>query len=332
MPIKLADYDYSLPKDYIAQYPKEERDSSRLLVVDRDKKTIAHKKFKDIVNYFKKDDTLVLNNTKVLAARLFGIKKTGGKLEILLLNNKDNRRFECLIRPARFKVGEEISFLGNGLKAALTARNEIEFNTDDLEKIYAFGNVPLPPYIKRDAEESDKIRYQTVYAEVDGSVASPTAGLHFTEELLDKIKSKGVNVIYLTLHIGYATFKPIKSEDVEAHKMAEEYFQIPAQAQEILCRTRLKNGRIISVGTSSTRALETAALEGKLSGNTCLFIYPGFKFKAIDCLVTNFHLARTTPFMLTAAFLGKGLIKEAYRQAIEEKYRFLSFGDSMFIA
>lgn len=331
MQIKLSDYDYALPIGYIAQYPKEERDSSRLLVVDRAKRTIAHKKFRDIVSYFKKGDCLILNNTKVLAARLFGIKKTGGKLEVLLLNRIDNARFACLIRPGRFKTGEEISFPGNGVTAVLASKNEIEFNTDNLEKIYKLGRLPLPPYIKRDVEPMDEVRYQTVYAKEDGSIASPTAGLHFTQNLLDEIKSRGVNVAYLTVHIGYSTFKPIKSEDVEAHRMGKEYFNIPEETQGKLNKARLDGGRIISVGTSSTRALETRALEVKTSGETGLFIYPGFKFKAIDCLVTNFHLSRTTPFMLTAAFLGKELIQEAYSEAIKEKYRFLSFGDGMLI-
>jgi len=331
MPIRLSDYDYSLPKDYIAQYPEGERDASKLLVIDRSTNAISHESFKGIVNHLKKDDTLVLNNTRVLPARLFGMKKTGGKLEILLLNKKDNARFECLIRPGRFKAGEEVSFPGNGVKAVLTAKNEVEFNTDNLEKIYNLGFVPLPPYIKRSVEDSDKVRYQTVYAKEPGSVASPTAGLHFTEELLADIKDKGVNVLYLTVHIGYSTFKPIKSEDVQGHKMGEEYFYIPEASWENLRQARSRGGRIIAVGTSSTRALETAALDGKLSGKTNLFIYPGFRFKAIDCLITNFHLARTTPFMLVASFMGKDLMKEAYRQAIERKYRFLSFGDSMLV-
>ncbi|MCM8763178.1 MAG: tRNA preQ1(34) S-adenosylmethionine ribosyltransferase-isomerase QueA [Candidatus Omnitrophica bacterium] len=330
--MKLSDYDYILPPDYIAQYPEEKRDNCRLLVVNRKTKEISHKYFKDILDYLNKGDTLVLNDTKVQAARLFGKRITGGRREILLLERRDKRRFTCLIRPGRYKIGEKIYFSDNGLEAILTARNEIEFNTEDLEKIYRVGKIPLPPYIKRQLEEQDKIRYQTVYAREEGSIASPTAGLHFTKDLLDKIKSKGVNIVYLTVHIGYSTFKTIKCENIAEHKMGEEYFNIPLKTWETIVKSHQHGGRVISVGTSSTRALETVALNpNMLSGKTELFIYPGFSFKVTDCLITNFHLARTTPLMLVAAFMGKDLIKEAYRQAIEAGYRFLSFGDCMLI-
>ncbi len=277
---------------------------------------------------------MVLNNTKVLPARLYGKRATGGRVEILLLTQIKGGIFECLMRPARLKEGEKIFFDGGTFNAVVLAKNQVRFNTEDSEKIYRMGITPLPPYIKRTVEPQDVINYQTIYAEKEGSVAAPTAGLHFTKELLLAIKKKGINIVYITVHIGYATFKPIKCEDLCQHKISEEYFEIPQEALAALKKTRKQAGRIVAVGTSVVRALETVSLEDantSISGKTELFIYPGYKFKNVDCLVTNFHLPRTTPFILVCAFAGKELIQNSYKQAIDNFYRFLSFGDAMFI-
>jgi len=329
--MRLSDFDYSLPKELIAQYPLKRRDLARLLVLDRKKKSIKHCIFKEIINYLNKDDLLILNDTKVLPCRLKGRRLTGGKVEILLLAQKNEANFLALIKPARLKVGEEIIFDNDGISAKIINRNEVVFSSEDIDKIYQLGKIPLPPYIKREPQDLDNIYYQTVYARYEGAVASPTAGLHFTKRLLKKIELSGINIGYITLHISYATFRPVKVDDITQHKMDKEYFYIPNETIELLKKTKLKAGRIITVGTTSLRALETYASSGQKSGYTDLFIYPGYKFKMTDCLLTNFHLPRTSLFILVCAFAGEELIKKAYQEAIKKRYRFYSYGDAMLI-
>ncbi len=346
--MKLADFDYPLPRELIAQYPLKERDAARLLVLDREQCTIEHRIFKNIVDYFRQDDLIVLNNTEVLPSRLIGSRVTGGKVELLLLRQKSGLTFDALIKPSRVKLKEKIIFTppffrrrsysgqeragfnGNKIYGEVTDKNEITFLAKDLETIYKLGVMPLPPYIKRVPRDLDSVYYQTVYAQELGSIASPTAGLHFTEELMTQIKSRGVNIAYITLHIGYSTFKPVKSEDITEHKMEKEYFQISQEAQRNINQAHLKRGRIFAVGTTTCRTLESYA-SGFKDGYTDLFIYPGYRFKLTDCLLTNFHLPRTTLFMLACAFVGKKLIKKAYQEAIDKKYRFYSYGDAMLI-
>jgi len=328
--VKLSDFDYTLSKELIAQYPLKERDKARLLVLDRKKGTIEHCLFKNIIGYFEPNDLLVLNNTKVLPSRLIGSRKTGGRVEILLLRQKSGLTFEALIRPGRVKLKEKIIFNGGKIYAEVTAKNEIIFSAKDTQTIYNLGVMPLPPYIKRDSEDLDSVYYQTVYAQESGSIAAPTAGLHFSEELIAQIKSRCVNIDYITLHISYSTFKPVKTEDITEHKMEKEYFRISKETQSNINQARLTKGRIFAVGTTSCRTLE-ACVSGIRQGYTDLFIYPGYKFKTVDCLITNFHLPRTTLFMLACAFAGEKLIRKAYQEAIDRKYRFYSYGDAMLI-
>jgi len=328
--LKLPDFDYNLPKELIAQYPLKERDAARLLVLDRKKRKIEHKIFKDISGYLNKEDLLVLNDTKVLPSRLLGKRKTAGRVEILLVRRKAGLTFDALIKPSRVKIGEKIILNGNTSHCIISAKNEVTFDFKDIESVYDLGMMPLPPYIKRTPEESDKIYYQTVYAQKEGAIASPTAGLHFTKKLIEEIKSKGVNIAYLTLHVGVGTFKPVKVDDITMHNMEPEYFQVPDQAQGQIEKAKENKARTIACGTTSLRALEAYA-SGKKRGYTDLFIYPGYKFKIVDSLLTNFHLPRTTLFMLACAFIGEDLAKLAYREAIENKYRFYSYGDAMLI-
>lgn len=328
--LKLSDFDYLLPKELIAQYPLEERDACRLLVLNRKNKNIEHRVFKDIVDYFKEGDLLVLNNTKVLPCRLKGARKTGGKVEVLLLKRKDGLTFNALIKPSRIKLGEKVIFDGDRISGQIVAKNEITFNAKDEDSLYNLGSMPLPPYIKRDPEDLDNAYYQTVYAKEEGAVASPTAGLHFTGGLISKMESRGINIAYITLHVGYGTFRPVKFEDITRHKMELEYFKISEEAIRQMAEARSRNSRIITVGTTSLRVLETYA-SGRREGYTGLFIYPGYKFKLTNCLLTNFHLPRTTLFMLACAFAGGELIKRAYQEAIDKGYRFYSYGDAMLI-
>ena len=328
--MKLADFDYNLPRELIAQYPLRERDSARFLVLHRKTGAIEHRVFKDIVDYISRDELLVLNNTKVLPCRLFGLRTSGGRVEVLLLSRKRNCVFDALIKPARIRLGEKILFNGGEIYAQLTAKNEVTFNINDRDRIYKLGVMPLPPYIKRKAEAQDDSDYQTVYAKEEGAVASPTAGLHFSSELIDKMLSRGIGFAYLTLHVGCGTFRPVKCDDIRRHIMEPEYFNIPIESTREIERARLHKKRIFAVGTTSLRALETHT-SGENGGYTDLFIYPGYKFKIADALITNFHLPRTTLFMLVCAFAGEELAKEAYREAIKEKYRFYSYGDAMLI-
>ncbi|MCX5706731.1 MAG: tRNA preQ1(34) S-adenosylmethionine ribosyltransferase-isomerase QueA, partial [Candidatus Omnitrophica bacterium] len=315
--MKLSDFDYCLPKELIAQYPLKERQKAKLLVVNRKKESLEHRSFEEITEYLKKDDLLVLNDTKVLCCRLIGRKATGGKVEILLTKRKTGSNFEALIQPNRTKVGEKVFFNGGAILGVISARGEISFKPQDAENIYNIGQVPLPPYIRREPEELDKQYYQTVYAAKEGAIASPTAGLHFTEELIKKIEACGVGIAYLTLHVGLGTFRPVKSEDIQQHKMDKEYFKVSPLAVERIEKARLAKSRIIAVGTTSLRALEAYAL-GLKEGYTDLFIYPGYKFKIADCLLTNFHLPKTTLFILVCAFGTEKLMKKAYQEAIDQ--------------
>jgi len=347
--MKLSDFDYNLPKELIAQYPLKERQKARLLVVNRVDGSIEHRLFEDILTYLKENDLLVLNNTKVLACRLMGRKATGGKVEVLLTRRKTGSIFEALIQPSRTKTGEKIIFAEGNISGIISGRGEISFKPEDANTIYQFGQVPLPLYIKREPEDLDKVYYQTVYAQKEGAIASPTAGLHFTEELLKEIALRRIDIAYLTLHIGVGTFKPVKSDDITQHKMEPEYFKVPLEAQEKIEKARKNKTRIIAVGTTSLRVLEVYA-QGAKEGYTDLFIYPGYKFQIADCLLTNFHLPKTTLFMLVCAFsatnrggslpcrqagasdgAGLELMKKAYQEAVDKKYRFYSYGDVMLI-
>ncbi len=331
--MKLSEFDYTLPKELIAKYPLKERNKCRLMVLDREKRSIAHKTFEGIAGYFSKGDILILNDTKVIPARLFGRRKTGGKVELFLLEKK-NPICEALVRPSgRLKEGEKVT-LESGAEAEVLDRGEIgrfiKFNRP-IDEILESGHVPLPPYIDRLDEPDDRDSYQTIYAAREGATASPTAGLHFTKDILGQLAVSGVRLAYVTLHTNYGTFAPVKTEDVESHKIHKEYFNIPAETIEAVRSVKKNGGKIIAVGTTSARSLEYWAREGKPEGDNDLFIYPGFKFKIVDHLITNFHLPKSTLILLVSAFAGKDFIFEAYRQAIEEKYRFFSYGDAMLI-
>lgn len=335
-------FDFDLPVELIAQSPASKRDESRLLVIDKNKKTYEDKIFHDILDYLKPGDVLVRNNTKVLPARIFGEKEdTHAHVEILLLRQIKGDIWECLAGNARpIKVGSIITFKNGILKAkCLEVKDEgiriMEFiyNGIFLEILNEIGNMPLPPYIKKQCE--DNSRYQTVYAKVLGSAAAPTAGFHFTEELLEKIKEKGVEILDITLHIGLGTFKPVKEERVEDHVMHSEYFEMSKEVAEKLNEAKAEHRRIIAVGTTATRTLEAIMQKyGRFTEakeETAIFIKPGYKFLAIDALITNFHLPKSTLIMLVSAFMGREFTLEVYKHAVDEKYRFFSFGDSMFI-
>lgn len=333
--MKLSDFDYDLPGELIAQYPAQEREKCRLMVLDRKSYKIEHKIFEDIVEYFNKDDLLVLNDTKVIPARLFGKRKTGGKVELFVLEKK-NPVCEALIKPGgRLKEGEKIT-LESGDEVEILERGEVgrrvRFNRSLDEVLNIAGHVPLPPYIDRIDKPADRNDYQTVYGEKEGATASPTAGLHFTRELLDRIASGDARIAYVTLHTNYGTFAPIKTDDVESHKMHKEYFEIPEETARIIAETKKSGGKIFAVGTTTTRALEHCAAKlPTYTGYTDIFIYPGFQLKIVDHLVTNFHLPKSTLMLLVSAFAGREFILEAYHKAIEEKYRFFSYGDAMLI-
>ena len=340
--MQLEDFDYYLPEELIAQVPLEKRDSSRLLVLDRNTGEVEHKHFTDIIEYLNPGDTLVLNDTKVIPARLIGQKEdTGAVIEVLLLKDIQGDTWEALTRPAkRVHVGTIISF-GDGLLKARCIeeldegirRYELIYSGILLEILEKLGTMPLPPYIHEKLE--DQNRYQTVYAKNIGSAAAPTAGLHFTRELLDRIKEKGVNIAYVTLHVGLGTFRPVQVENILEHKMHTEYYEMSSDTANLLNETKENGKRIIAVGTTSVRTLETVYNKyntfKECCGETDIFIYPGYEFKAIDNLITNFHLPKSTLVMLVSALAGRENVLNAYKIAVENKYRFFSFGDSMFI-
>ena len=339
--MKTDDFDYYLPEELIAQTPLKERDHSRLLILDKKTGNITHERFDNIINYLNKDDVLVINNTKVIPARLIGTKEeTDAIIEVLLLKDLGDDTWECLCKPAkRVKIGTIINF--NDL-----LKLECIYIGDDgirhfkfiykgiiMEILDKLGEMPLPPYIHEKLDDKD--RYQTVYAKYSGSAAAPTAGLHFTKELLEKIKQKGIIIEEVTLHVGLGTFRPVQVDDVTKHKMHSEYYSMTSKTANVLNQAKKEGRRIIAVGTTTTRTLETIMnLYGEfkeVSGNTDIFIYPGYKFKAIDALITNFHLPKSTLVMLVSAFASKEYIMNSYKEAVKEKYRFFSFGDAMFI-
>ena len=340
--MNIEDFDYNLPDELIAQTPKKKRDTSRLMVLNKKTQEIEHKHFYDIIDYLNKGDVLVLNDTKVLPARLIGEKEqTKAVIEILLLKNIENDTWECLTKPARrIKEGTIVSF-GNGILKAKCIKVEDE-GIRHFELIYdgilyevleKLGTMPLPPYIHETLK--DQNRYQTVYAKELGSAAAPTAGLHFTKELMEKIKNKGIIITYVTLHVGLGTFRPVETDNILDHKMHEEFYIMTKETADILNKAKEENRRIISVGTTSTRVLETVKSQNdkfiETSGWTNIFIYPGFEFKAIDGLITNFHLPKSTLIMLVSSLAGREFILNAYKEAVDKKYRFFSFGDAMFI-
>ena len=335
--MQLSDFDYFLPSHLIAQYPAKRRSDSRLLVLSRRAGSIEHRRFSDIIDYLKQGDLLILNNTKVFPARLSGKKVTGGRIEVLLLRDIGGGRWECMTGGS-LKKGAIVIF-NNKLKAEIEedlgeGRKRIRF--DGLERlIESCGQVPLPPYIKRDATVSDRKRYQTVYAKVKGAVAAPTAGLHFSQGIIERIKNKGIRIEDITLHVGPGTFKPVKCNDVSQHRMEPEYFRITEDAARAVNDVKKGRGRVIAVGTTSAKALESAAdgsgiLRPK-EGYSEFFIYPPFRFKMVDAMLTNFHLPKSTLLMLVSAFAGRELIIKAYNEAIKNGYRFYSYGDAMLI-
>ncbi len=340
--MKLSEFDYNLPKELIAQYPVEKREKCRLMVLDRKAGASSHKTFEDITAHFNSGDLLVLNNTKVIPARLFGKRQTGGKVELFLLESK-GQICEALVRPSgRLKEGERIT-LESGDEAEIlgwgAVGRMVKFSRPLNGIMETAGHVPLPPYIDRADEECDRHDYQTVYAEREGATASPTAGLHFTKELLDRVTGKGIRIAYVTLHTNYGTFAPVKTDDVEGHVMHKEYFELPEETKKAVLETKKSGGKVFAVGTTTTRVLEYCARSDEyyglrmkaLCGYTDMFIYPGYKFAVVDRLITNFHLPKSTLMLLVSAFAGKDLIFKAYAEAVKDRYRFFSYGDSMLI-
>ena len=340
--MKTSDFNFNLPEELIAQHPLEKRDTSRLMVLDKATGEIEHKHFYDVLNYLNPGDTLVLNDTKVLPARLIGTKEeTGAVIEILLLKNIEGDKWECLVKPARrIKEGTIVSFGDGKLKAkccgvfdAGIRHFELIYSGILMEILEELGTMPLPPYIHEKLE--DQSLYQTVYAKEVGSAAAPTAGLHFTEELLEKIKDKGINIAYVTLHVGLGTFRPVSVENIEEHEMHSEFYSMSASVAKLLNETKKSGHNIVAVGTTSTRTLETIATKygefRECNGWTNIFIYPGYEFKGINKLITNFHLPKSTLVMLVSALAGRENILNAYKIAVDDKYRFFSFGDAMFI-
>lgn len=340
--MKTSDFDYELPQELIAQDPLEQRDSSRLLILDKKTGERTHRIFHDIIDYLHEGDCLVINNTKVIPARLIGEREgTGGKVEVLLLKRKTDNVWETLVKPGKkARPGMRLSFGGGLLHAEVQevvdeGNRLIRFEYEGIfeEILDQLGQMPLPPYITHQLK--DKNRYQTVYAKYEGSAAAPTAGLHFTEELLQRIQEKGVRIARVTLHVGLGTFRPVKVEDVTEHHMHTEFYHVSQEAADIINETKKQGGRVICVGTTSCRTIESAADEHGVvqatEGDTDIFIYPGYKFKVLDCLITNFHLPESTLLMLVSALAGKENIMAAYKEAVEMRYRFFSFGDAMFI-
>ncbi|MBE6061748.1 MAG: tRNA preQ1(34) S-adenosylmethionine ribosyltransferase-isomerase QueA [Clostridium sulfidigenes] len=340
--MKVKDFYFDLPKELIAQHPLEKRDESRLMVLNKKSGEVEHKVFKDIIEYLNPGDCLVLNDTRVMPARLYGAKEgSGGKMEFLLLNRHEDDIWETLVKPGkRGKVGAKFVF-GNGeLKAEVVevldnGNRKVKFYYDGIfeEVLDRLGEMPLPPYIEEKLE--DRERYQTVYSKEVGSAAAPTAGLHFTDELLQAIKKKGINIAFVTLHVGLGTFRPVKAEDIQDHEMHSEYYILDKENAEIINNAKRSGKRVIAVGTTSNRTLESIANEeGQVkeqSGYTSIFIYPGYKFKIVDAIITNFHLPESTLIMLISAFSTREIVMNAYKIAVENKYRFFSFGDAMFI-
>ena len=340
--MKTSDFYFDLPEELIAQVPLKERDKSRLMVLDKKTGNVSHKGFRKILDYLKPGDCLVLNDTRVIPARLFGVKDTGANVEFLLLKRIDQNKWQTLVKPgkrakigAKFYFGNHKELRGEIVDLAEEGTRIIEFTYEGIfeEVLDKLGNMPLPPYITEKLE--DKERYQTVYSKHRGSAAAPTAGLHFTEDLLMELKNKGIKIAYITLHVGLGTFRPVKAENILEHRMHSEFYMVSKETADIINNTKAKGGRIISVGTTATRTLETVGNnEGMIrecNGWTDIFIYPGYKFKVINGLLTNFHLPESTLIMLVSALAGKENVLKAYNEAVKERYRFFSFGDAMLI-
>ena len=342
---KLGDFDYPLPKKYIAQYPSDKRDQAKLMVVNKKTKTIEHKKFNNIGNYLRKNDLLILNNTKVFPARLFATKdRTDAKVEVFLLRELAKNLWEVMVRPARkVRIGNKLVFtsklmcdvIDNTVSGGRVVRFESEDQSELHDIINRIGTSPLPPYITREPEPSDKKRYQTVYATERGAVAAPTAGLHFTNGLINRLEKKGVKIEYITLHIGLGTFRPVQVEDLNRHQMDSEYFEVSPKTAMAINEARKKRRKIVAIGTSTIRALETVVVSGFMvspkRGWTDKFIYPPYEYKMVDSMVTNFHMPKSTLMMMVSAFADINLLKKAYREAKKYDYRFLSYGDAMII-
>lgn len=337
-----SDYYYDLPEELIAQDPLEKRSDSRLMILDHETGETSHHHFYEIIDYLQAGDCLVLNNTKVIPARLMGSRAdTGATIEVLLLKNRGNNEWETLVKPGKkARIGQKITFGGGLLEAEVVDILEegnriIRFSYEGIfeEILDKLGEMPLPPYITHKLKDRD--RYQTVYAKYEGSAAAPTAGLHFTNELLERIREKGVKIAFVTLHVGLGTFRPVKEDNILNHHMHSEYYEVTAETADIINTAKRQGGRIICVGTTSCRTIESAAkADGTLeacSGNTEIFIYPGYRFKVLDCLITNFHLPESTLIMLVSALAGRENVLRAYKEAVNEEYRFFSFGDAMFI-
>ena len=340
--MKVLDFNYDLPEELIAQHPYEKRDEARLMVLHRNTKQIEHKVFKDIIDYLEPGDCLVLNDTKVIPARLYGKKDTGAKVEFLLLKRIENDDWEAMVRPGnKLKAGAKVSF-GDGILQAEVletlegGNRRVRFTYEGIfnEILDKVGLMPLPPYIKENIKEENE-KYQTVYAKYEGSAAAPTAGLHFTEELLEKIKEKGVEIAKVTLHVGIGTFRPVKVENIEEHKMHSEHFYVKQIEADKINKAKDTGHRVVAVGTTSCRVLESVSDENgkmkEIETDTSIFIYPGYKFKCVDALITNFHLPESTLIMLVSSLAGKDFIMKAYKEAVEKRYKFFSFGDAMFI-
>ncbi|HSW93583.1 MAG TPA: tRNA preQ1(34) S-adenosylmethionine ribosyltransferase-isomerase QueA [Gammaproteobacteria bacterium] len=339
--MRLSDFNYDLPPELIARYPLEKRSASRLLCLNSETGVITHRQFTDLLDLLSPNDLLVCNNTKVIPARLFGMKKTGGRIEMLVERILDEHRVLAHIRASKSpKPGSEILFSEKVFFEVVGRQQDLfELRCKDprpvMDVLEQLGEIPLPPYFHRKPEESDKVRYQTIYAEHKGSVAAPTAGLHFDQELFEKIKAKGVEIAYVTLHIGAGTFAPVRVDDITQHKMHAETIEVSEKMCEKIRATKARGGRVIAVGTTACRSLETASLSGAIqpfSGDTTIFIYPGFQFRCVDALVTNLHLPGSTLLMLVSALGGYENIMAAYREAVHRRYRFFSYGDAMFIA
>ena len=339
--MKVEDFNYELPKELIAQTPYDKRDEARLMVLDKKEQTIEHKIFRDVLDYLNPGDCLVINDTKVIPARLYGKKDTGANVEFLLLKRLQGDEWEAMVRPGnKLKVGSRVEFGDGLLKAEIlevmpggNRRVKFEYQGIFNEILDQIGLMPLPPYITETLKDKDK--YQTVYAKYEGSAAAPTAGLHFTDELLQKVREKGVEIAKVTLHVGIGTFRPVKVENVEEHEMHSEHFYIKAEEAEKINKAKKNGNKIIAVGTTSCRVLESAANENgmvkEMEADTNIFIYPGYKFKCIDNLITNFHLSESTLIMLVSSLAGRDFIMKAYEEAVKEKYKFFSFGDAMII-
>lgn len=340
--MRTDDFDFDLPEELIAQHPMEQRDHSRLLAMDKKSGSLQHRRFDDILDYLRPGDVLVLNNTRVIPARLYGVKKGGtAKIEVLLLTPVKDRKdtWEVLVHPGkRMKIGAQVVFGDNKMVGTVLEETDtgriMSFEYDGIfnEILDEMGTMPLPPYIKEKLDDQE--RYQTVYAKERGSAAAPTAGLHFTEELLEKVKAMGVEVVEVLLHVGLGTFRPVQVDDILDHKMHSEHYQVTKEAADTINKALDEGRRVIAVGTTSTRTLESAAENGRVkagSGDTSIFIYPGYKFQILSCLITNFHLPKSTLVMLVSALAGREHTLNAYREAVKERYRFFSFGDAMFI-